>query len=128
MIIDSCADLSRTLLPSPLPAEKPKEAIEMYMHNQDWESAMRVAEQFDPTSITDILVAQARSLIDRKQYSVAESVYLKAKRPDLALKMYRDAKLWHDALRIAENYLPAKVRVPAVPAGVGVGFVLGLDL
>lgn len=53
---------------------------------------------------------QARSLIERKQYGVAESIFLKAKRPEAALKMYRDAKLWHDALRVAENYLPAKAR------------------
>lgn len=91
-------------------AGKAKEAIDMYVHNQDWESAMRVAEQSDPTSIPDVLIAQARVLVERKQYNVAESVYLKAKRPELALKMYRDARMWHDALRLAEDYLPSKVQ------------------
>ncbi len=51
-------------------AGKPKEAVDMYMHNQDWESAIRVAEQFDPTSISEILIAQARSMAERKQFPV----------------------------------------------------------
>jgi hypothetical protein len=41
-------------------AGKPKEAIDMYLHNQDWEAAMRVAEQSDPTAVMDILAAQVR--------------------------------------------------------------------
>jgi hypothetical protein len=32
----------------------------MYLHNQDWEAAMRVAEQSDPTAVMDILAAQVR--------------------------------------------------------------------
>ena len=45
-----------------------------------------------------------------KTWQTAESMYLKAKRPELALKMFRDARMWHDALRIAEDYLPSKVQ------------------
>jgi hypothetical protein len=37
-------------------AEKPKEAIDMYVHQQDWGNAMRVAEHCSPTSISDIQV------------------------------------------------------------------------
>jgi hypothetical protein len=93
-----------------LPAGKPKEAIDMYIHNQDWESAMRVAEQYDPSSAGDILIAQARFAAERKQHGAAESLFLKAKRPELALEMYKGLKMWHDALRLAEDYLPSKVR------------------
>jgi len=40
----------------------------------------------------------------------AESLFLKAKRPEAALKMYKDARMWHDALRLAEDWnLPNKV-------------------
>lgn len=38
-----------------------------------------------------------------------QGLFLKAKRPEGALKMYREAKLWNDALRVAEQYLPTKV-------------------
>ena len=53
-------------------ANKPKEAIDMYIHQHDWINAMRVADTYDPTSITDILVAQARVAFERKDYEHAE--------------------------------------------------------
>lgn len=37
-------------------AEKPKEAIDMYVHQQDWGNAMRVAEHCSPASISDVHV------------------------------------------------------------------------
>lgn len=52
---------------------------------------------------------QARVALERKQFQSAESLFLKAKRPELALKMFRDQRMFHDALRIAEDYLPGKV-------------------
>lgn len=89
---------------------KPREAVDMYLHNKDWEAAMRVAEQYDPTAITDILLAQACDLAEAGQYQLAEAMYLKAKRPEVALQMYRETKQWPQALRLAEAYLPSKVQ------------------
>ena len=40
----------------------------------------------------------------------AEGFFLRAKQPDAALTMYRKAGLWKEALRVAEDYLPDKVR------------------
>ena len=37
-------------------AKKPKEAVLMYVHNQDWDAAQRVAEEHDPSSVSDVLV------------------------------------------------------------------------
>lgn len=45
-------------------ARKPKEAVEMYIHQEDWTAAMRVAEQYDPASISDVLVAQGRRAVE----------------------------------------------------------------
>ena len=80
-----------------------------FIHNQDWESAMRIAEQYDPASVSEVLTAQAKAAVERKQFTSAESLFLQAKRPELALKMFREQRMWHDALRIAEDYLPGKV-------------------
>lgn len=35
---------------------KPREAIDMYMHQQDWTAALRVADLCDPATISDVLV------------------------------------------------------------------------
>lgn len=52
---------------------------------------------------------QAEAAVQAGSVSEAEGLFLRAKQPDLALQMYRKALMWDDALRIAEDYLPAKV-------------------
>ena len=42
-------------------------------------------------------------------FVAAESWFLKAHRPEAALAMYRGARMWEDAIRVAETHLPAKV-------------------
>lgn len=83
----------------------------MYLHTQDWDAAMRVAEQCDPTAIMDILTAQAAAAAAAGQYQMAESLFLKAKRPEAALAMYREAGQWQAAVRLAEAYMPGKLQV-----------------
>ncbi|GBG75311.1 hypothetical protein CBR_g19943 [Chara braunii] len=61
-------------------ADKPREAIDMYIHQQDWASATHVAEAYDPSSISDIQVAQARLMIGLKEYAKAEALFLKVPR------------------------------------------------
>lgn len=63
-----------------------------YTHNQDWDAAMRIAEQYDPTAISDILAAQAKAAIARKQYQVgceAQGVY------QSYAVLSRESKRWH---------------------------------
>ena len=59
------------------------------MHNQDWDSAQRVAEEYDPDSVADVLVGQARFAFEQKDYQKAESFLLRAQRPELAVKYYK---------------------------------------
>lgn len=39
----------------------------------------------------------------------AEAYLLRAQRPELAVKFYRDAGMWQDVLRVAKEYLPHKL-------------------
>ena len=41
-------------------AGKPKEAVLMHVHQQNWDSAQRVAEMHCPDSVADVLVGQVR--------------------------------------------------------------------
>jgi len=90
-------------------ANKPKEAIDMYIHQHDWINAMRVADTYDPASITDILVAQARVAFERKDYEHAEQFLLRASKPELLVKIYKEARMWADAQRIAREYCPQRL-------------------
>lgn len=47
---------------------KPKEAVLMYVHSQNWEAAQRVAEEHDPDSVSDVLVGQARHAFEAREF------------------------------------------------------------
>ncbi|KAI8482238.1 hypothetical protein Bbelb_400200 [Branchiostoma belcheri] len=91
-------------------AGKPKEAVLMYVHNQDWDAAQRVAEEHDKDSVSDVLVGQARYAFEQKDYQKAETFLLRAQRPELAVKYYKDAGMWSDALRVCKEYIPHKLQ------------------
>ena len=65
------------------------ELFDRYVHNQDWDSAQRVAEAHDPDSVADVLVGQARFAFEEKEFAKAESYLLRAQRPELAVKFYK---------------------------------------
>ena len=90
-------------------ASKPKEAIDMWVHQQDWDRALRVAESHDPGSIPDICAAQGKVAAEAGEHARAEQLFLKGKRPDMAVHMFRDASKWEDAIRVAEDYAPSMV-------------------
>ena len=90
-------------------AEKPKEAIDMYVHQHEWNAALNVAENFDAQSIPDIFVAHGRVLAEQKDFQQAESLFIEGKEAELAIQMYKDEGLWEDAIRVAEIHVPSRV-------------------
>ncbi|XP_041831040.1 intraflagellar transport protein 172 homolog [Melanotaenia boesemani] len=90
-------------------AGKPKEAVSMYVHNKDWANALRVAEGHDPESVSEVLVDQAKFCFEQKDFQKSEAFLLRAQRPELAVKFYKDADMWSDAMRICKEYLPNKL-------------------
>jgi intraflagellar transport protein 172 len=92
-------------------AKKPQEAIDMYVHQRKWEAAMRVAEGHDAAMILQVYERQALSLQEQKNYSQAEVLYLSAKKPESAIKMYKDSAMWDDALRLAKVHVPRQVQL-----------------
>jgi hypothetical protein len=92
-------------------AKKPKEAIDMYVHQQDWKSALRIAENYDRASQTEVRLAQARAAVDKKDYASAESIFAEVGKADVAVKMYKDARMWEDALRVAKTHESAPVEI-----------------
>eukprot|EP01135_Chromosphaera_perkinsii_P005322 Nk52_evm3s343 gene=Nk52_evmTU3s343 len=90
-------------------ADKPKEAVLMYVHNRDWDNAQRVAENHDPPSVPDVLVGQARVAFESKDFGKAETFLLRAQKPEIAVKYYKENNLWDDAIRVTKEYLPHKM-------------------
>lgn len=90
-------------------AEKPREAIDMYLHAKDWASALRVAEHHDPLSIPDVLLAQGQAAVASSDLATAEALFLDAKRADLAVDAYMAEGAYSDALRVAKKHMPHRV-------------------
>ena len=91
-------------------ADKPREAVDMWLHAKEWAKAMRVAETNDPTAVADVLAAQAKAAVEDGEHKDAEASFLKAKRPEAAVDMYRAAGMWDDAVRVCADYLPHRTR------------------
>ncbi|KAL1502378.1 hypothetical protein ABEB36_007525 [Hypothenemus hampei] len=87
-------------------ADKPKEAILMYVHAQNWLAALRVAETHDPSAMIEILQAQASQCFKDKQFNDFEVLLLRAQMPELIVEKYKAAEMWIDALRVCKDYLP----------------------
>jgi intraflagellar transport protein 172 len=88
-----------------LAAGKAKEAILMYVHNENWTEALSVAEKHDPSIIADVLTGQAKVVFDKKDYVKAESLLLRAQRPNIAITLYKSASMWDEAAKFARGLL-----------------------
>ena len=90
-------------------AQKPREAIDMYTHQHEFESAMRVAEAHDVAAIPIICTAHARVCFQQNRFADAEELLIRARQPDLLIKFYLEASMFNEAQRIAREYAPEKV-------------------
>nr|XP_023018691.1 intraflagellar transport protein 172 homolog [Leptinotarsa decemlineata] len=89
-----------------LQANKPKEAILMYVHAQNWINALRIAEKHEPDSVPEVLQAQAAQCFKDKQFPEFEVLLLRAQAPELIVQKYKSEEMWIDALRVCKDYLP----------------------
>lgn len=87
-------------------AGKPREAIDMYIHQQAWSEALTIAAKHDPAAAGDIYTAQARVEADSGSFQRAEELYVLAGKPESALSMYKSAERWTEALSLAQRHLP----------------------
>jgi intraflagellar transport protein 172 len=90
-------------------AQKPREAVLMYIHNEDWAAALAFANHCDPGSVADVLVEQAKALFVQGDFGGGEALLLQAQRPQLCIQLYTERNMWTEAIRFTKQYLPAKV-------------------
>jgi len=87
-------------------ANKPKEAIDMYVHGRDWVSAMRVAEAYERESVKDVMVHHAKDLVDQNNMQAAENLFVQAGKPELAVKAYSSKRMVNEAVRVCKKHCP----------------------
>lgn len=70
-----------------LQAGKPREAIDMFVHQKAWADACRVAEGHDPPAVSDVLCAQAADVGAAGDRAAAEELFVRAAKPEKALQV-----------------------------------------
>jgi intraflagellar transport protein 172 len=87
-------------------AGKLDEAISMYTDLGDYNSALRISNQFDPKKTPEILIDYGKVLMKKRDFQKAEKCFIDARRPELAIRMYEEAQSSQDALRVARKHAP----------------------
>ncbi len=87
-------------------ANQVQEVIQMYEHIHDYQSALRIARQHDPASVTSIYLNQGKHFLDRKEYAKAEICFVSAKQPEYMVRVYQQEKNLQEAIKFASKHAP----------------------
>ncbi|EFP04115.1 CRE-OSM-1 protein [Caenorhabditis remanei] len=85
---------------------KPELAVEMFIRDNDWAAAERIAKEHCTNLLPEVYTGQARRAIEEGDHLRAETFLLRANKPDIILRYFVENGMWPDALRIAQHYLP----------------------
>ncbi|CAI5455003.1 unnamed protein product [Caenorhabditis angaria] len=85
---------------------KPEEAVRMFIEDKDWSAAYNIAKDHAPNMLPDVYTGKARKALEEGDHVRGESFLLRANKPDIILRYFKEAEMWPDALRIAKEYLP----------------------
>ncbi|XP_015430536.1 PREDICTED: intraflagellar transport protein 172 homolog [Dufourea novaeangliae] len=89
-------------------AGRTMEAVQMYIHTRDWEAAEDVAQSLNHDAVAQVLIARASEAADAQDYSLAETLLLRAHKPEMIIDHYKKAGMWSEALRVCREYLPSQ--------------------
>ncbi|XP_076232501.1 intraflagellar transport protein Oseg2 [Calliopsis andreniformis] len=89
-------------------AGKIMEAVQMYMHTHDWEAAEDLAQSINQDVVAEVLTVRASEAAETQDYSLAESLLLRAHKPEIIIDYYKKAGMWSEALRVCREYLPSQ--------------------
>ncbi len=81
----------------------------MYIHQKQWENAIRVSQIHEPNLIQQIYKAHGIVSQENNNLIDAEKWYIEGNSIEDAIKMYEDRLMYNDALRLAEQFMPSLV-------------------
>jgi intraflagellar transport protein 172 len=87
-------------------ANQVEDVIQMYESQYDFQSALRVARQHDPTYVPKIHFNQGNFHLERREYSKAETSFVNSKQPEIMINAYRKLKMMKEAIAFAKKHIP----------------------
>lgn len=81
------------------------EAFEMYVRANKWDAAYKIISRYLPESeYTMLYIKEAQKFEREGRYKDAERMYITANEPDLAINMYKNAKLYDKMIKLVAKY------------------------
>jgi len=81
------------------------DAFEMYVGANKWDAAYKIISRYLPESeYTMLYIKEAQKFEKEGRYKDAERMYITANEPDLAINMYKNAKLYDHMIRLVAKY------------------------
>lgn len=68
------------------------EAVQMYIHLREWDQAEYVAINHCKEGVSQVLVARASEAVDNDDFATAESLLLRAAKPEIIIAHYKVKK------------------------------------
>jgi histidinol dehydrogenase len=65
------------------------EAVQMYIHTRDWEAAEVIAQNHCQEGLSQVLIARASEAAETLNYATAESLLLRAHKPEIIINHYK---------------------------------------
>lgn len=81
-------------------AGRTMEAVQMYIHTRDWEAAEDVAQSINQDAVAQVLIARAGEAAEAQDYSLAETLLLRAHKPEMIIEHYKVIVLTHNAIYV----------------------------
>lgn len=60
-----------------------------YVHSQDFEKALKIAEEHSPEDVNDVLEAQAKVALAQSDMATFEALMIRAQRAEVVVQQYR---------------------------------------
>lgn len=81
------------------------EAFQMYVKASKWDAAYKLISRYLPESeYTMLYIKEAQNFEREGRYKDSEKMYITANEPDLAINMYKNAKLYDQMIRLVGKY------------------------
>lgn len=88
----------------------PTSAIDMRLRRKEWESAIRISSEYDNSQISKVFLSQGEDMEQHGDLANAEDLYMRGNRPDKSIDMYIENKRFEEAIRIAKDFAPQRIK------------------
>lgn len=93
-----------------LKAGRPKEVIDMYIHQNQFDKAHKIAKLHCSQETSNVIIKEAEFYSESGNKDRAKELYLSLHRPDLVLEMYKNESNWAKCIEFSQVHFPSRLK------------------